>query len=98
MSRAVPSFIFIFSTLDELRSRRLGTETGQESNSMKALRILALVTAAAVLAAAPTQAAEADFSTAVADVLALPYNPAAAPIGTDSAFGADDYPAAFPLT
>lgn len=47
---------------------------------------------------ATATAVATDFDTAVDEVLALPYNPAAVPAGTDSAFGNDDYPAAFPLT
>ena len=35
---------------------------------------------------------------AVEAILALPYTPAHVPQGTDAAFGADDWPAAFPLT
>ncbi|MBT8086218.1 MAG: hypothetical protein HKN35_01885 [Woeseia sp.] len=39
-----------------------------------------------------------EYDALVDRVLALPYNPAAVPFGNDSAFDADDYPAAFPLT
>ncbi len=64
--------------------------------------IWAAVALVAALAAPASTAARAavppDFDTAVAAVLALPYNPGAAPVGLDGAFGADDYPAAFPLT
>lgn len=38
------------------------------------------------------------FEAAVDAVLDLPYQPAAAPTGVDTAFGADDFPAAFPAT
>ena len=65
---------------------------------MKPVSLVTAAMAAVVLAAASGPAAGSDFDDAVADVLALPYNPAAQPTGLDSAFGADDYPAAFPLT
>ena len=55
-----------------------------------------LLAVATPVTAAPDEVAS--FDEVVADVLDLPYDPAAVPTGTDAAFGDDDYPAAFPLT
>ena len=46
----------------------------------------------------PRGATSTAVDAAVEAILALPYNPAHVPQGTDAAFGADDWPAAFPLT
>lgn len=67
---------------------------------MRRLPILAIAVFATMLAPAMAlgQSTAAVYDNVVDQVLALPYNPAAVPAGIDTAFGADDYPAAFPLT
>jgi predicted esterase len=58
-----------------------------------------IVIAIALLAvAAPTTADDDRFGEIVERLLALPYDSAYQPVGTDDAFGPSDYPAAFPTT
>lgn len=66
-----------------------------------AVALSAGVLSLAALVPATAQESTVDptrFEAVVEELLELPYDPAYAPAGNDAAFGADDWPAAFPLT
>lgn len=76
------------------RQRRAAAVTAVVALTASLLVLLAGAPAAGQQQATP----DASVDEVVAQLLALPYDPAAQPIGLDVAFGDDDYPAAFPVT